>query len=715
MNRKDPKKQATAHPRQCPPTIAPPPGEGPAPENSGVPTTTLPAPTNGPESRPAENISPALPDEVKPNGAKQTPEPEPRELQKIFTLLRSYTTHDFSRYKPSAIQRCLAKRMQIKQTNRLADYLQYLREEPQEIETLFKEFLIGVTRFFRDPSAFAYLQTEVIPNLFAGHPADEPVRVWVPGCATGEEAYSLAILLYEHMYASKQNFRCQVFGTDLDPAAIYQARCGVYPASIARDVSTERLNQFFIKEGDTYRIKPSLRDSLVFAEHNLFAAPPFSKLDLISCRNVLIYLTAPLQRRVLALCHYGLKPQGYLFLGLSETVGDMSFAFSSLNRKWRVFQRVENAGVLQTIDPDFFAALTQRPTALSAPRHLNRQASAKTNRALIERLLLTYFKPAAVLVDQNYELRYVYGQAGRYLRLPPGHTSLNIVDMARPGLKLELMALLRRVNADHSQAARPGLWVETDDQEQFINLRLQFIPTSNLIMIIFEPATAPWPGETVPPETQTLDEPQLAYAEELEREVQATKIYLQAAMGDLQTTNDELKSANEKLCTVNEELQSANEELKIAEEEERSINQGLNALNFELQIRNKELTRAANDLHSLLNAARISAVFLDNDLRIRSFTPEAAAIVNLIDADRGRPLKHMVTSLRYPRLMQDAEQVLRTLHSRQVEVESDTGQWYNLCLMPYRTIDNTIDGVVITFQEISRQTAVKAGGSENGL
>ena len=638
-------------------------------------------------------------------GRIETPPLPADGLNKIFMLLRAQTGHDFTYYKHTTINRRIRRRMLVNQIDSLAGYVNFMRRQPDEVGRLFKELLIGVTNFFRDPEAFEALTREVLPELFSGRALDEPLRVWVPGCATGEEAYTLAILLREFKEATKAGVEIQIFATDVDAEAVNFARRGIYPASIAQHLSPQRLDRFFTRVDHSYEIRKEIREMVVIAEQNLIKDPPFSHLDLISCRNVLIYLSAELQKSVLALFHYALKPAGCLFLGPSESVGDLAGAFTVVDRQWRLFRKTGEE-MVRWPGVDFFVPLPpeKKPALQSSPRELD-------NRELAQRLLLEHYGAACAIINQHYHVFYTYGPADRYLKLPRGEMSSSILDMAREGLELDLMAAIHHAIMHEETAVHESVWVQTNGGKQRVNLIVKPVDEpparAGLLMVIFEQGAAPAAAGAVEEEAPAGEEtnPRIVA---LERELQSTKQHLQTALEEMQTAYEELKSTNEEMQSANEELQSSNEELKTSKEELQSVNEELTTVNLDFQTKNEELTKANNDLHNLLRATHIATLFLDNDLCIKGFTPAVAQIINLIPVDIGRPLHHIVANLRYDNLVADAEHVLDTLATQEKEVQAKDGRWYQMRIMPYRTVENVIDGLVIVFRNITEQRRAAA-------
>jgi two-component system CheB/CheR fusion protein len=622
-------------------------------------------------------------------------------MQKIFMQLRSRTGHDFSGYKANTIRRRIERRMNLHQIKGPNQYLRFLQENPHEIDTLFKELLISVTSFFRDPEAFDVLGKNLLPELLRGRPDGYTLRLWVPGCATGEEVYSLAIVLRECIEAAKRPFVVQLFGTDLDNEAIDAARDGLYPDGVALDVAAERLEQYFIREDGAYRIRKDIREMAVFAVQNVIKDPPFTKLDMISCRNLLIYLNADLQKRLLPLFHYALKPGGLLLLGPSETIGGCTDLFEVVDKKWKIFRRKESP--LASHPAIEFPAEPRKASIEPRSSAQGRPAKEINVASLVERVLLGRFAPASVVVNDRGDVVYIHGRTGLYLEPAAGQPRLNVLDMAREGLQLELASALRQASLHDTEVVREGVRVRTNGDFTFINLSVVRLtepdPLRGLMFITFRPR--PTPAEGPRPRGRNLKERESTRVEELERELQCTKESLQTTIEELETSNEELKSTNEELQSTNEELQSTNEELETSKEEMQSLNEELTTVNAELHSKVEDLSRANDDMQNLLNSTEIATIFLDRELNIKRYTEQARRLVNLIQTDVGRPLADLVWSLDYDKLVADGREVLRTLVFKQSEVQTKEGQWYLTRIMPYRTADNVIDGLVLTFVDIN--------------
>ncbi len=638
-------------------------------------------------------------------------------LRKIFILLRSQTGHDFSMYKLNTILRRIKRRMVVHQIETMEDYVKYLHREPDEAAALFADLLIGVTNFFRDPGAFKVLEEEVIPKLFAGKAADSTIRLWSAGCSTGEEAYSLAILLAEYQEAIKRSFKVQIFATDIDSQAIGVARAGKYPSSITADVSPERLARYFSadSDGNFFRVHKAVRDMLVFSEQNVTKDPPFSKLDLICCRNVMIYMDGELQRKLIPMFHYALNPGGYLFLGTSESVGDFGDLFSVVERKSKIYRRKEMfvsahiMGMSRFVNP--FSAVD---TAL--PRKVDYSAKIDL-RQLTEQSLLKEGALSAALVNSQGDILYLHGRTGMYLEPASGEAGVsNILRMAREGLRPDLTNALHRAHVSKEAVISPGLRVKTNGDFSTVNLIVRPVsagavaaPDAAMYLVVLESAHGSAAEKEHVGIAHGADknvEPKAGLAakriEALQLELRTKEEYLKTANEELETSNEELKSSNEEMQSVNEELQSTNEELETSKEELQSVNEELATVNAELQTKVNDLSRVNDDMNNLLSGTGIATVFVDHHLRILRFTPGAAKIINFISSDVGRPVSHIVSNLvGYDALTRDVQGVLDTLIPRDLEVQTTGGEYYAMHIMPYRTTSNVIEGVVITFVDIT--------------
>lgn len=625
-------------------------------------------------------------------------------LRQIYVLLRNHTKHDFSVYKTSTLRRRIERRMNVQQIQTADRYIVFLREHPYERDLLFQELLIGVTSFFRDPKAFEVLATQALPDLLATRADTQTIRVWVPGCSTGEEAYSLAILLREGLERLDKQCPVQIFATDLSGPAIEKARTDLFPDGIAIDVRPERLERYFLKEEGGYRIRKGLREMVIFAQQDLLTDPPFTKLDLLSCRNLLIYLEANVQKQLVPLFHYVLNPGGLLFLGSSESVGSSSELFTAIDKRWKVFQRKESVVSQPLME---FPIGTLRPDrSEEVVAGLSKQSSPALS-DLVGRLLLQQFAPPSVVVSENGDIVYIHGQTGLFLQPAPGLPSLNIFTMAREGLRVDLTAAVRRAVSQDTPVIHKGVQIKTNGGSATINLGVQRLadpePLRGLYLVTLQTvADEPVPSSRAK-RKRGRSLPQDGRVAELEHEVQALRETLQSTVEEANTANEELQSTNEELQSTNEELQSSNEELETAKEEMQSLNEELQTVNSELQSKVEDLSQTSDDMQNLLNSTDIATLFLDNDLCIKRFTPQATRVIKLIPPDVGRPIGDLVTNLVYDDLETDAWEVLRTLSFKEVEVASADGAWYLMRILPYRTAVNVIDGLVLTFLDISNQ------------
>lgn len=643
-------------------------------------------------------------------------------LKKIFVLLRAQTGHDFSQYKPSTTQRRIERRMAVHQTETMDGYVKFIQQTPEEVEALFRDMLIGVTSFFRDPEAFKALEEQVIPKLFADKDSDATIRIWVPGCSTGEEAYSLAILLAERQEALKKGFKVQVFATDIDSHAVAVARAGIYPASIDADLTQERLARFFVPEpGErAYRIHQVIRDMLVFSEQNVIKNPPFSRLDLISCRNLLIYLGGNLQKKLIPLFHYALNHGGYLFLGTSETVGELGDLFAALDRKQKIYQRKEyHLGAQRAGLGRFLPPMTAPDTEHLRPGEKAVYPRKLTLRELTEQALLQQVVQAGALVNAGGDLLYLHGRTGMYLEPAPGESgSSNILKMAREGLRRDLTTALHKAAQTRETVLCPGVRVKTNGDFTTVNLIVRPVavvapsasPEPPLYLVILEPST-PMIGDPLSVTSEQAGKPSSeesagvdadARIAALKQELRAKEDYLQTTNEELETTNEELKSSNEEMQSVNEELQSTNEELETSNEELQSVNEELSTVNAELQTKVFDLSRVNNDMNNLLAGTGIATVFVDHQLRILRFTPAATKIINLIQSDIGRPVGHIVSNMPdYGNLTVATQAVLDTLVPMEADVQTAEGRWYTMRILPYRTMNNVIEGAVLNFMDVT--------------
>lgn len=624
-------------------------------------------------------------------------------LDKIIILLRDRSGNDFSLYKTNTLHRRIERRMAVHQIASVDDYARHLRANPQELDLLFRELLIGVTAFFRDRAVWDTLGSEVLPEVFAHYPEGGALRAWVPACSTGEEAYSLAMVFREAVarHTLEARFSLQIYATDLDPEAIEKARKGHYPANIAADVTAEQLARYFVaEENGGYRVSKDIREMVVFAQQNIISDPPFTKLDILCCRNLLIYFGAQLQKKLLPLFYYALKPGGVLLLGSAETIGNYGELFAPLNSKARLFRRLDHKLPLGEL---MFPGKTA--TMPNLPIDLPRADSAENLGHLTDQLIQQNFAPAAVLVNSDGDILYISGRTGKYLEPAAGKTNMNIYAMAREGLREALTGVVHKALKDLQPVYLNGLQINTDGGLRAVDVVVQAVvkpeALSGRVILVFKDVPQPPRRRTrksIAADTHTA----------LLQELQQTRETLQVTHEEMQTSVEELKSSNEELQSTNEELQSTNEELTTSKEELQSLNEELQTVNAELQSKVDDLTWVRNDMANLLNSTEIATIFLDNDMKLRRFTTHATKVFKLIPGDIGRPLSHVVTDLDYPELKGDAQEVLRSLIFREKEVATHDGRWYRIRVMPYRTQDNVIDGVVITFIDISEIKQLEA-------
>ncbi|MGR8931354.1 MAG: chemotaxis protein CheB [Gammaproteobacteria bacterium] len=627
------------------------------------------------------------------------------DMKKIFILVRSQTGHDFSLYKDNTITRRIERRMSVNQISEMRLYVRYLQQNPIEVETLFKELLIGVTSFFRDPEAFDSLKTKVIPKIFADRSPSKPVRVWIPGCSTGEEAYSIAILIREYIDNNRLPHDVQIFATDIDGDAIESARQGIYPDSIAMDVPAVYLKRYFTRSDSVMQVEQSIREMMVFAVQSITKDPPFSRLDLVSCRNVLIYMGSKLQSRVLPLFHYALNPQGFLFLGHSESLGESASLFNDIERKWKIFQ--SKGGALPTM-PQLSFPLSYIDLENESYRSTDsaRNGQRINYRDLTEKMLLRDHTPAAVLVDESNSALFIHGSTGDYLEPAQGEANLSLLSMARPGLKLELITALRKARTQKQDVRAEGVLINKQKSARRVDITVRAVtqPAAlrGLMLVLFEPHM------DIEATTENLDKLVVSMStdervKELEHELAATQEHLQTTIEELETSNEELTSTNEELQSSNEELQSTNEELETSKEELQSVNEELMTVNSELETKVHQLSESNNDMNNLLEATKIATLFLDQTLNIKRFTPPVTDVIKLIQSDIDRPLSDIAYNLGGLDLSELSVQVLDTLTPHEQQVRTQEGRHLLLRILPYRTTRNVIDGVVITFVDITAQ------------
>jgi two-component system CheB/CheR fusion protein len=624
-------------------------------------------------------------------------------LSKIFLLLRNRTDHDFSGYKQNTIQRRIQRRMAVNEIEDAETYVRYLRRTPDEVDALFHELLIGVTSFFRDPEAYETLKEEAITPLVAKKARDASLRVWVTGCSTGEEAYSIAILLQEAMEEQGKHVDAQIFATDIDEKGITHARSGVYPKSIAADVSQKRLKRFFRpnEENDGYHVISAIRDMVIFAVQDITDDPPFSHLDLVSCRNLLIYMGSALQKKIISLFHYALDEGGYLFLGTSETVGG-SDLFKVVDRPAKLYQLAMDALKRRPVQFGLAAGIRRHRGARRESPEDNAADKESDIQTWLEATLLEAHTPASLVVNDGGEVLYIHGRTGHYLEPAPGTPSMNLFRMARHGLRLPLTTAVHQAVSEGEPVHKPNIWVQTNGERRPVDLLVQPIEEPEalrglLLVLLCERRDA----QAAEPEGLPPGSDEAKRVEQLERELRDKEEYLQSIVEELEASNEELKSTNEELQSANEELQSTNEELETSKEELQSMNEELTTVNHALQEKLDQLSQVNSDMNNLL--AGTATVFLDSDFRIQRFTPTATELINLKERDVGRPVGDLTSKLDYDDLDEDVREVLRTLEPKEVEIQGPDERWYLMHVRPYRTNENAIRGAVITFTEITAQ------------
>ena len=625
--------------------------------------------------------------------------------EKIIILLRTHTGHDFSFYKKGTVYRRIERRMSVHQISNIDQYVKFLQANPHERDILFKELLIGVTNFFRDAQAWEMLKEEAIPELIASRPKGDTLRAWVAGCSTGEEAYSLAMVFKEALEKINPNarFSLQIYATDLDRDAIDKARMGVYPANITADVSPERLKRFFIREdNDNYRVSKEIREMVVLATQNIVMDPPFTKLDIIICRNLLIYLVAEMQKKLLPMFHYCLNPGGILFLGSAETTGSSSDLFTPLDSKWRIYQRKDVPRQIELVNfpTSFFPGHTKPYLETETPKPM-----AANLQQLMDKLMLEQFSPPAVLVNDKGDILYISGRTGKYLEPAAGKANWNVFAMAREGIRYDLTLAFRKAVSEKGQAQVCGLTLRTNGNNQLVDLTIRPIETpaelKGLYIIVFQDAKASADRKAPSPSPRKGRSSSDTRIAEMEQENKELSDDLQNTREEMQTSQEELKATNEELQSTNEELQSSNEELTTSKEEMQSLNEELQTVNAELQSKVEQLSRSNNDMKNLLNSTDIATVFLDKNLNMQRFTRQMTTILKLKQRDLGRPITDISSDLIYTEMIDDIHQVLQTLVFVEKQVATHDGRWFTVRIMPYRTLEDRIDGVVITFVDIT--------------
>ncbi len=627
------------------------------------------------------------------------------QMRRIFQMLRNATGVDFSHYKQPTIRRRLQRRMVLHRLSSVQDYVHLLQADPGEVRNLYRDILIHVTRFFRDPESYEALAREVFPRLKENLEKDLPIRIWVPGCSTGEEVYSIAMLLVETL-GGPLNSPVQIFGTDVSETAVAHARAGLYPGTIAADVNPERQRRFFSRVDGGYKVLNSIRDLCIFARQDVTRDPPFSKLDLVVCRNVLIYLDSSLQRKLIGVFHYALNPNGYLMLGSAETTGPHAELFTAVDKKQKLYTKkpVGSRAAADMSIPPAEAAVQPMP-ARRAPD----SASGTDLQNEAGRILQNRYAPPAVVVDDDFQILQFRGQTGAYLEPAPGEASLSLLKMAREGLLYGLRGTLNEARKNQKPARKEGLRVRADGILRAVNL--QVVPLSPVrdqrhYLVIFEDAAHSHGG----PKAEQAPEPRAgkgarkrdegATVGMLQQELASSREYLQSIIQDLEAANEELQSANEEILSANEELQSTNEELDTAKEELQSTNEEINTVNEEMHARNEELSLLNSDLVNLLASVNIPIVMVSNDLRIRRFTPMAEKVLNFIPSDLGRPISDIKPNISSADLEARIIEAIDSMAAQECEVQDSDGRWYSLRVRPYRSLENRIDGAVVSLIDI---------------
>jgi two-component system CheB/CheR fusion protein len=638
-------------------------------------------------------------------------------LNKIFVLLRSRTGNDFTYYKHATIRRRIKRRMVLNQIEHMDDYVKYLQQQPKEVDALFQDMLINVTSFFRDPESFEALKNEVFPKLMQAHINDQPLRIWIPGCSTGEEVYSVAIALYEFLGENAGSARIQIFASDIDSKSVDKARAGFYAEGIRDAVTAARLQRYFVKIGDGYQICKSIRDICVFAVQNVIKDPPFSRLDLVCCRNLMIYLGVVLQKKVLHTFHYALRPAGYLMLGTSETIGSYADLFALVDKKNKIYLKKSLATRMAY---DFSATPFVAQVTGVEDVETSRQPFASSLQQEAESLILANYGPPGVIINREMQILNFRGQTGPYIEPTAGNASLNLLKMARQDLLMELRSAVHEAIKEQRRVRKEGVRIQQQDGAyKLVNLQVMPVTAANAAepcyLVLFEaagslqspektaarksPRKAGKTGQEVVEGPETTDKRDLRI-QELEHELLSSREYMQSIIESQEASNEELQSANEEIQSANEELQSTNEELETAKEELQSTNEELATINEEHEIRNQEMIAANNDLSNLLASVELAIVILRDDMSIRRFTPAAKQLLNLIDADVGRPISNIRPNVTIPDLEQRVHQVTSTMVAQSLEVMDKDGHWYVLRLRPYKTLDNRIEGAVMTFIDI---------------
>ena len=620
-------------------------------------------------------------------------------FSKVLSLIRTRTGIDFTFYKPNTIVRRIERRISVNQVENTDEYLNLLMQIPNEIDVLYKELLIGVTKFFRDKDVYSAVFDKVIPRLISRKKENDSIRVWVVGCSTGEEAYSLAIMFQEYMLKVGKQYDVKIFATDLDKEAIEYASLGVYPESIAADVSEDRLKSFFKKNGDSFKVSDQIRQMVIFATHNIIKDPPFSKMDMISCRNLLIYLQPVMQKKVLSAFSFSITDGGYLVLGTSESVGEMSSYFTAFDNKNKIY--FSNDIKKPPVIDDFYMPPAKSEKQKQAPIFTPKKAEKVKDDGIFGNAkdeLFEEYVPPTIIVNENLELVHSYGDVNEYIKIPSGKVNLNVLHMVNSDLSIALSTAVHKSNKENNRTVYREVVIRDKDESKCINLIVKPFKQDEKgrahSIIVFEKCSHKQ-DENGDAEKYDADSKVNQRIQDLEQELKYTKENLQATIEELETSNEELQATNEELIASNEELQSTNEELQ-------SVNEELYTVNSEYQNKIEELTELYNDINNWFKITSIGTIFLDLKLRIRKFTPGVSKFVNLLDSDIGRPIKHISYNFDYNEFLDNIDDVIKDLQPIEKELRTRDGElWFLLKIQPYRTLENAVKGIVVTFIDIT--------------
>lgn len=630
------------------------------------------------------------------------------DLNPILQILKRNKGHKILVYKNSTLSRRILKRMAVNNIKQVKKYAQYLQTHHKEIENLFSEILIGVTEFFRDKNIFKNLKELVIPQIINNKDEDEIIRIWIVGCSTGEEAYSIAILVKEYLDKKERKNKVMIFASDANENAINRARLGIFPENVEVDISDQYLKRYFIREDSTYKVKKEIRNMIIFSVHNVITDPPFSELDLVSCRNLLIFLKPEIQKKLIEIFYYSLRKEGYLFLGNSESIGEFSNSFSEVDRKSKIFRKKENLDSMKRhLRP--FPPLIDHKMTLPSQDKINEKVKKKERKynyqQLMNRLILKEYSPSSIIIDANNQIIYIHGRTGKFLEPPMGKAELNILKMAREGLDVILTTAIKKARNLGKEIKFRDISIKANGDRISTNIIVRPIKKFNdkkdMLLIVFEESFVT-PIDLTPTKSEKItNKSGQTRIRQLENELEATRAHLRATVEELEHTNKKLQSSNEEFQSSNEELKSTNEELQSSREELQSVNEELMAVNSELENKIEELTNLNNDLNNLIKSSQISTIFLDTNLEIKRFTPPIKEIFRLIDNDLGRNIRDISSKLKYDNLIDDLVKVQENLVPLEKDVETKSGNWYSMRIVPYRTEDDRIEGVVISFFDIT--------------